>query len=64
MCGVQLRETNKTLCNNKDKLKERIMAAFTNLNKETVRTACRRIQNCHRHEYIYIYIYSHIYSYV
>ena len=34
--GIVERETNKTPCNTKDELKARIMAAFTNLNKETV----------------------------
>ena len=40
------RETNKTLCNTKDKLKARITALFTNLNKEIIGKSCRRFQSC------------------
>ena len=39
-------ETNETLCNTKDELKSRIMAAFTNLNKETIGKACREFKSC------------------
>ncbi|CAI9715721.1 Hypothetical predicted protein [Octopus vulgaris] len=39
------RETNKTCYNTKDELKARIMAAFTNLNKETVQKSCRRFES-------------------
>ena len=35
-------ETNKNLCNSKDELKEKIMAAFI---KKTVGKACRRFQS-------------------
>ena len=38
-------ETNKTPFNTKYELKEKIMALFTNLNKETIGEACRRFQN-------------------
>ena len=41
MCGWGW-ENNKLLYNTKDELKERITAAFTNLNKETIGKACRR----------------------
>ena len=43
LCGTVEQETNKTLCNTKDELKARIMAAFTNLNKETIIKACWRL---------------------
>ena len=46
MCGVQLSENLKKLCDTKDELKERIMAAFSSLNKETIRKACRKFQSC------------------
>ena len=39
------RATMKTLCNTKDELKARIMADFTNLNKENVRKACRKFRS-------------------
>ena len=41
--GTVERETNKAPCNTKDELKTRIMAAFTDLNKEIDRKACRRV---------------------
>ena len=42
--GMIESETNKTLCNTKDELKAKIMSAYTSLNKETVKRACRRFQ--------------------
>ena len=45
MCGAVEQETNKNLCNTKDELRARIMAAFTNLSKETVRKAYWRFQS-------------------
>ena len=39
--GPAKRESDKTPSNTKDKLKARVMAAFNNLNCETVRMACR-----------------------
>ena len=38
-------ETNKILCNTKDELEARIMALFTNLNKDTIRKVSRRFQS-------------------
>ena len=38
-------EANKTLCNIKDELKARIIAPFTNLNKETIGKACKQFQS-------------------
>ena len=43
--GAVEQETNKTLCNTKNKLKARITTAFNNLNKETIVKASRRYQN-------------------
>ena len=44
--GAAEQETSKTPCNTKDELKARIMAVFTNLNKESFRKACRRFWSC------------------
>ena len=41
VCSVAERETHKTPCNTKDKLKAKITAVFTSLNKQTVRKVCR-----------------------
>ena len=43
--GAVERAIKKTLCTTKDELKAKITAAFTNLNKETVRKACRWFQS-------------------
>ena len=39
-------EINKIISNTKDELRARITAAFTRLNKETVRKACGRFVSC------------------
>ena len=46
MWGAVEQETIKTSCNTKDELKARTTEAFTNLNEETVRKACKRFQSC------------------
>ena len=46
MCEAWLNERPARLCNIKNKLKAKITAAFTNLNKEIVEKACRRFRSC------------------
>ena len=47
MYVMQLSERpKKTLFNTRDELKARIMAAFTNLNRETAGKTCKRFQSC------------------
>ena len=41
-----LEETNNIPYNTKEELKAKMTVALNNLNKETVRKASRRIQNC------------------
>ena len=44
MCKVQRAERQiKFHANTKDELKVKIMSRFTNLNKKTIRKACRRL---------------------
>ena len=44
MSGVQRNgRTNKTLCDTQDEVKAKITTEFTNLNKESVGTACMKI---------------------
>ena len=45
MWGTVEQETKQTLYNTKDELKARTMAAFINLNKETIGKTCRRFQS-------------------
>lgn len=40
-----MRETNKTCCSPKDKLKAKIIAALTDLNDETIEKSCRRFRS-------------------
>ena len=45
-CDVIEQAINKTRHNPKDELKTRIMATFTNLNKEIIEKACWKFQSC------------------